>query len=70
MNRQFKVAVIGLVALLATACNCSPTEPKYRCSEYGIVEVQRPWEAVWEPVSGSALVRCTPGEPITPENLR
>lgn len=69
-----KVRLAGLVgvSLLFTGCYCnsSLTEPDYRCSKYGIVEVRAPLEKKWKPVSGAAIIRCEPGKPITPDNLR
>ncbi len=67
MKRLIVLAALGLAM---AGCNCSPTEPKYRCSSFGIVEVQEPWGWSWKPVSGSAIVRCTPGQAINSENLK
>lgn len=64
-----KLVMLFGVGLLFAACNCSPTNPKYRCSDYGIVEVQAPLEITWKPVSGTAIVRCEPGKPISYDNL-
>lgn len=65
-----KLAALVVASLLFAGCNCSLTEPKYRCSPAGIVEVQGPGEWSWAPVSGSAIVRCEPGKPITFDNLK
>ena len=64
-----RLLVMGLIGLTLWGCNCT-TSPLYRCSAAGIVEYQESWSWTWQPVSGSAIVRCTPGQPISPENLR
>lgn len=67
MRRLLVVAIIGLAV---AGCNCSLTEPQYRCSKAGIVEFRAPGEWNWQPVSGSAIVRCDPDQPVNPDNLR
>lgn len=70
MSTRIKLTALALMGLAIVGCNCSPTNSKYRCNSTGIVEVQAPMEFSWKPVSGAAIVRCMPGQPISPENLK